>query len=139
MLERTLWLVAFSAVLLGGYLLWTRYWQQQTRTLALAAVPAQLAGLPLAAGPAILYFTTATCAQCRLQQTPALARLQQTLDPLQVIKLDAVEHSALADFYHVMTVPTTIVLDATRRPVAINHGVATTERLLTQLEPLTRS
>lgn len=139
MLERTLWLVVFSAVLAGGYLLWTRYWQQQTRTLALAAIPAQLAGLPLAAGPAVLYFTTATCAQCRLQQTPALARLQQTLDPLQVVKLDAVEHSALADFYHVMTVPTTIVLDAARRPVAINHGVATTERLLTQLEPLTRS
>jgi hypothetical protein len=39
----------------------------------------------------------------------------------------------LADYYHVMTVPTTVVLDSQRRPVAINHGVATTEQLLAQV------
>ncbi len=33
-----------------------------------------------------------------------------------------------------MTVPTTVVLDRQGRPVAVNHGLATPDRLLAQLE-----
>ncbi len=60
--------------------------------------------------------------------------MQQQRERLQVLKLDAVEHQRLADTYHIMTVPTTVVLDGQRRPVAINHGLATAERLLGQIE-----
>ena len=134
MLERLLWLAAFTLLLTAVYLVWRRHLQQQTQRLALAEVPGELTRLPLAAGPAVLYFTTETCAQCRFQQTPALARVQQQLDHLQVLKLDAVEHGGLADYYHVMTVPTTVVLDGSHRPIAINHGLATAERLLGQID-----
>ncbi len=134
MLERTLWLATFALLLTGGVLLWRRYLEQQTRRLAFAQIPSELAGLPLASGPAVLYFTTATCAQCRFQQTPALAAVQQQRHALQVLKLDAVEHQRLANIYHIMTVPTTVVLDGQRRPVAINHGLATVERLLGQID-----
>lgn len=134
MLERTLWLATFALLLTGGVLLWRRYLEQQTKRLAVAQLPTELAVLPLASGPAVLYFTTATCAQCRLQQAPALAAVQQQHSALQVIRLDAIEHQRLADTYHIMTVPTTVVLDAQRRPIAINHGLATAERLLGQID-----
>ena len=135
MFDRLIILAAFALLLATAYLLWRVRLQQQTQRLALADMggPAELAGLLLASGPAVLYFTTPTCAQCRFQQTPALAQVQERLAGLQVLKLDAVEHQRLADYYHVMTVPTTVVLDSQRRPVAVNHGVATAERLLTQL------
>ena len=134
MVERTLWLATFALLLTGGVLLWRRYLEQQTKRLAFAQIPTELAGLPLASGPAVLYFTTATCAQCRFQQTPALAAVQQQRSALQVLKLDAIENQRLADTYHIMTVPTTVVLDGQRRPVAINHGLATAERLLGQID-----
>lgn len=135
MFDRLIILAAFALLLATTYLLWRVRVQQQTQRLAAADPlgPAELAGLPLAAGPAVLYFTTPTCAQCRFQQTPALAQAQERLAGLQVLKLDAIEHQRLADYYHVMTVPATVVLDNQRRPVAINHGLATTERLLAQV------
>ncbi|HSN74106.1 MAG TPA: thioredoxin family protein [Anaerolineae bacterium] len=135
MFDRLIILAAFALLLTTAYLLWRVRLQQQTQRLAVAdpGGPAELAGLSLAAAPAVLYFTTPTCAQCRFQQTPALAQVQKQLSGLQVLKLDAIEHQQLADYYLVMTVPTTVVLDSRRRPVAINHGPATTERLLAQI------
>ncbi len=135
MFDRLIILAAFALLLATAYAVWRLRLQQQTQRLALADPhgPAELAVLLLSAAPAVLYFTTPSCAQCRFQQTPALAQVQQQLSGLQVLKLDAVEHQRLADYYHVMTVPTTVVLDSQRRPVAINHGLATTERLLAQV------
>jgi thioredoxin 1 len=135
MFDRLIILAAFTLLLATAYLLWRARLQQQTQRLAAAdpGGPAELTGLPLAAAPAVLYFTTPTCAQCRFQQTPALAQVQEKLAALQVLKLDAIEHQRLADYYRVMTVPTTVVLDSQRRPVAINHGLATSERLLAQI------
>jgi len=82
--------------------------------------------------PAVLYFTTAECAQCRLQQTPILAQLQAKVD-VAVHKLDAIEQAALAQVYGIMTVPTTVVLDTQLRPVAINHGVTPLQKLQAQI------
>jgi thioredoxin 1 len=135
MFNRLIILTAFALLLAAAYLLWRMRLQQQTQRLALAdpAGSAELAALPLAAAPAVLYFTTPTCAQCRFQQTPALAQAQERLAELQVLKLDAIEHQRLADYYHVMTVPTTVVLDSRRRLLAVNHGLATAERVLAQV------
>lgn len=135
MFDRLIILTAFALLLATAYLLWRMRVQQQTQALAGAnpSGPAELADLLLASGPAVLYFTTPTCAQCRFQQTPALAQVQECLSGLQVLKLDAIDHQRLAGYYHVMTVPTTVVLDSSRRPVAVNHGLATAERLLAQI------
>ena len=46
------------------------------------------------------------------------------------------EARTLADFYGVLTVPTTVVLDERRRPAHINHGLAPAPVLLTQVLPL---
>ncbi|MEI2688173.1 MAG: thioredoxin family protein [Anaerolineae bacterium] len=136
MFERLIILAAFM-VLLATVYLWRR-WHMQQQVQRLAAADAcsavELNNLSLVDAPAVLYFTTPTCAQCRMQQTPALAQMQQQRNGVQVLKLDAVEHQRLADYYHIMTVPTTVVLDSQRRPIAINHGLATADRLLAQVE-----
>ena len=134
MLERTIGLALFALAVAAGLALWRWRLDRQRQHLALAELPAGLAPLLPEPNPAILYFTTPTCAQCRLQQAPALAQVQRQRAGLQVIKLDAVEHDALARFYHVMTVPTTVVLDSQRRPIAINHGLAPAGRLAAQLQ-----
>ncbi len=134
MLERSIGLLVFAVTLAAGVALWRLYAAYQVQRLGHTSLPEQLASLALPGQPAVLYFTTATCAQCRLQQTPALAQVQARRQNLNLVKLDAVDQRELADFYHVMTVPTTVVLDRTGRPVAVNHGLATPDRLLAQLE-----
>ena len=85
--------------------------------------------------PAILYFTTPTCAPCKTVQRPALRRLQERLgDCLQVIEVDASARPDLADYWGVLSVPTTFIIDSQGRPRRLNHGLASAERLLKQIE-----
>ncbi len=122
MLERLL-IVAVS--LLIGVLICqgVRWWlARKTQQLAGQAVPDEVARL-LPAGPALLYFTTPTCAQCRFQQAPILSQLAKSTNVV-IHTVDAIEHEVLASFYGIMTVPTTIWLDDQQRPAAINHGLA---------------
>ncbi|MBI3960379.1 MAG: thioredoxin family protein [Chloroflexi bacterium] len=132
MIERlTILLIALA---LGGTL-WAlhRGWLRlRVRRLAVAALPASLQQLVQPGRPAILYFTTDGCVQCRLQQAPALERLAAATG-IPVYQLDAVTQSDLTSFYGVMTVPTTVVLDPERRPKAINYGLASLQKLQEQV------
>ena len=67
-----------------------------------------------------------------MQQTPILAQLQNQVDVV-VHKLDAIEQEALARFYGIMTVPTTVGLVSHLHPVAVNHGVAPLQKLQAQI------
>lgn len=131
MSERLLILALFGLLLGGVFALWRL---SQSRRLAALARRASGQG---EAGPAILYFTAPGCAQCRLQQTPILERLLTEVDaPVRLLKVDAVAEDELARAYGILTVPTTVLLDASGRPRAINHGLATAERLRAQLQDL---
>ncbi len=84
--------------------------------------------------PGIVYFTTPDCAACKAVQRPALAALQERLrGSLQVIEIDAADRPDLAKAWSVLTVPTTFVLDRDGRPRHVNQGVASTDKLATQL------
>jgi thioredoxin 1 len=129
-----LWLVIFAAAA-GGAWVALRFWQRRSlAALQQQEAPSLLDGLALG-GPALLYFNTADCGQCRFQQEPILQRLSATVAPaaLQVVPLDAIEREELARHFGIMTVPSTVLLDSTRRPVAINHGVAPLQKLQEQL------
>ncbi len=130
MLERVLIVAAIALAAALLYTLW-RHWQQR-QLQGLQEAPPALPPSVQGGKPAVLYFTTQECAQCRLQQTPILAQLQARLD-VAVHKLDAIEQRALADLYGIMTVPSTVVLNPELRPVAINRGVAPLQKLQRQI------
>lgn len=84
--------------------------------------------------PAILYFTAPNCMPCKTTQRPALQRLVEEIgDAVQIIEVDASEQIQLADYWGVLSVPTTFVIDAKGEPQQINHGVRLTDKLLNQL------
>ena len=132
MLERFLILLAVIAAAAVVYTAWRVYQRRRLLAVAAHAAPPAVAQLVDGTRPAVLYFTTPECAQCRLQQTPILSQLAAKVD-VAVHKLDAVEQEALARFYGIMTVPTTVVLDSQLRPVAVNHGVTPLPKLLAQV------
>ena len=85
--------------------------------------------------PAIVYFTTPTCAPCKTVQRPAIESLKKILgERLQVIEVDASQQPELAQDWGVLSVPTTFVIDSDGTPRHVNHGVATAEKLTHQLE-----
>lgn len=128
-LTRTLWALAIAG---GGIAI---YW------LVNRAMLARLRGKRLGLEsiqpgiPAILYFTTPSCTPCKTVQHPALKRLQVQLgDRIQVIKVDATARPDLADYWGVLSVPTTFIIDSHGRARRINHGIAGVQRLLKQIE-----
>ena len=112
------------------------------RQHALAAEPLQpvLAGdsASRASSPSrvrILAFSSAGCSQCHRLQTPALQRVLEARGPaVAVVEVDALSSPELTQHYQVLTVPTTVVLNATGRAHAVNYGFTNTQRLLEQVD-----
>ncbi|MCS7039967.1 MAG: thioredoxin family protein [Anaerolineae bacterium] len=134
MLDRLVLVVLLILLAWGGVVLWRRYQRWHLDALNRLPGPDCLADLSLRPVPAILYFTTATCSQCRLRQTPILRQLEAEWgDAVHICTVDAVAYEALARHFGILTVPSTVVLDARRRVVAINHGLAEASRLRQQI------
>lgn len=127
MIERTLLVLLFIVIGVLAYRLTTR--RQVQKAVASAAVDPLLSDVPRGT-PAIVYFTTPTCAPCRLQQTPTLGRLQQEMgDDLRVIRVDATENPEAAERWGVFSVPTTFVLNRDGQPHKVYNGVVDGETL----------
>ena len=83
----------------------------------------------------ILAFSSDDCRQCHQLQTPALKRVVEVRGELvSIVEVDAPTSPELTERYQVLTVPTTIVLDANGRAYAVNYGFANTKRLLEQVD-----
>ncbi|HEY7927183.1 MAG TPA: thioredoxin family protein [Candidatus Dormibacteraeota bacterium] len=91
---------------------------------------------PAVAGafPDILYFTGKSCTVCHVAQRPALKRLHEEITDLQVTEIDVGVDPQAARAYRVMTLPTTVVLDAAGRVSALNAGFAAETQLRTQVQ-----
>jgi thioredoxin 1 len=84
--------------------------------------------------PGVVFFTTPDCAACKTVQRPALRELEERLaGRIQIIEIDAVQSPDIASSWSVLSVPTTFVLDRDGKPLHVNHGVASTRKLLDQL------
>jgi thioredoxin-like negative regulator of GroEL len=84
--------------------------------------------------PSILYFTGASCTICHTAQKPALRALAVALaEGIEIREVDIAEEPALARQYRVMSLPTTIVLNAGGQVTDINVGFATADTLRRQL------
>jgi thioredoxin 1 len=85
--------------------------------------------------PGILYFTTPDCQVCKTTQKPALKRLEVELaGGVQIVEVDATERPELADYWGVLSVPTTFIIDGQGQPRHINHGLTGQDKLRRQIE-----
>ena len=134
--------VLVSVSLLLCVLTWSgRRFVEMRRRQALDAAPptvfsetsnAETHSLPLVR---ILAFSSANCHQCHQLQAPALKRVLEARGTrVSVIDIDAPEEPELTQRYQVLTVPTTVVLDAKGRARAVNYGFANTVKLLEQVD-----
>ena len=118
-----LWAVAVAGivVLAAACLEVVRSRRARAKTLGVTAEAAR--------EPYVLYFTGEGCTVCRTHQEPALAKL----GAVRVDKVDAIAERALADRFHVYTLPTTVVMSPEGRALHVNYGYATAPKLERQL------
>lgn len=128
-LDRVLWAITITGVLISVYWLvnWAIIARARGKSLGLENIRPGV--------PGILYFTTPTCVPCMTVQRPALADLvRQSGESIQVIEIDASVQPELANYWGVLSVPTTFIIDSQGRPRRVNHGVASADKLLNQIE-----
>jgi hypothetical protein len=131
MLERVFILLALVAL---GALAWQLLRVRQARRLRTLAVEQPFAGIVPPGRPAVVAFTLPSCVDCRARQTPALERLRTRLGPaVAVATLPADAHSGLVDRLGILTVPSTVVLDARGGVRFLNQGFADEAQLANQL------
>jgi len=57
-------------------------------------------------------------------------------DDIQLIEIDVTDQPNLTDAWGVLSLPTTFIIDSIGKPRGMNHGVATEEKLIAQLEKI---
>ena len=128
---RLVWAVGIIASGLGIYWLATR------AILARARSASRGVNIFAAGSPSILYFTTPDCVPCITVQRPALEKVKTALgEQFQVVEVNAYEQPDMAKKWGVLSVPTTIILDANGNPHHVNFGATAAEKLLKQLSEL---
>jgi hypothetical protein len=130
-------LVFVSILLL--LVVWTgRRFVEAQRRRALAAVPITSGSAEMDARLSlvhILAFSSDDCRQCHEMQIPALQRvLDARGSKVSVAEVDAPNSPELTRRYRILTLPSTVIMDAAGRPHAINYGFANTQRLLDQVD-----
>jgi thioredoxin-like negative regulator of GroEL len=132
-LERLV-ILALVGIATGGAVWMGRRFVAARRRQALAAAPL-LASARDATPVRILAFSSEECVQCRRLQMPALRRvLAAHPGAVAVEEIDAPATPALTSRYNILTVPSTVVLDAAGRARAVNYGFTSTDRLLRQVD-----
>ncbi len=125
------------AMLLIAALVWGgRLFVERQRRLALAAAPL-VGGLPGQHGNKIriLAFSSDACTQCHTLQQPVLRRLQALRgDEIEVVEVDALNSPELASRYHILTVPSTVLLNPVGEALAVNYGFTNLNKLQQQMD-----
>jgi thioredoxin-like negative regulator of GroEL len=141
----SMFIVRIGVLVLVSILLWLTVWSgrrfvEAQRRRALAATPLTSdrgdrdanASLSLVR---ILAFSSADCRQCHELQIPALQRvLEARGTKVSVAEVDAPNSPELTQRFRVLTLPSTVIMDAAGRAHAINYGFANTQRLLNQVD-----
>lgn len=84
--------------------------------------------------PAVVAFSTPSCAACHTAQKPALVQLESRSEgAVRVLEVDAAERPEVARRFGILTVPSTAVLDPSGRVTALNNGFAPASRLAEQI------
>jgi hypothetical protein len=130
-------LVLVSILLL--LVVWSgRRFVEAQRRRALAAVPLPSGDTVAHASLSlvrILAFSSDDCRQCHELQIPALQRvLDARGSKVSVAEVDAPNSPDLTQRYRILTLPSTVIMDAAGHTHAVNYGFANTQRLLDQVD-----
>jgi thiol-disulfide isomerase/thioredoxin len=130
-------LLVLFGVALAVALVWIVVRAWRARRLGALRDASPLAAVVPVGRPAVVAFSTPTCAECRTRQAPALARLRAEFgDTISVQTLAATEHPELVNQLGVLTVPATAVVDARGVVRQLNLGFADATRLAAQVRAL---
>jgi hypothetical protein len=140
-----MFIVRIVVLVLVSILLWLTVWSgrrfvEAQRRRALAATPLTSGSGDKDANASlslvrILAFSSADCRQCHELQIPALQRvLEARGTKVSVAEVDAPNSPELTQRFRVLTLPSTVIMDAAGRAHAINYGFANTQRLLDQVD-----
>jgi thiol-disulfide isomerase/thioredoxin len=131
MIERLIILAAVTAAILviwGSVRLWRAAKLRQLRD------ETPLSKVVPVGKPAIVAFSAPSCRDCYTLQAPALARLKAKVhDHVTITSLSALEYPDLVDYLGILTVPSTVVVDAKGTVKALNLGYASDVKLSEQL------
>ena len=117
MIERIGILIALAFLIAAGWAT-IRLWSSWKLRGLRAAAP--LADLAPPGRPAVIAFSTPSCAECRTRQAP-------------VRSLSALDHPDLVQKIGILTMPATVVLDSSGTVRHLNLGYASDVRLREQL------
>src|SRR2546429_3981444 len=85
----------------------------------------------------ILAFASENCHQCHTLQAPVLRRVKEAHgDVVTIIEIDASNSPQLTSHYHVLTLPTTVLLDVKGKAHAVNYGFTNAQSLLKQVDEI---
>jgi len=140
----TVFLVRVGVLVLVSIMLLLVVWSgrrfvEAQRRRALAAVPLSSRGDTNADASLslvrILAFSSDDCRQCHEMQIPALQRVLDARGSMvSVAEVDTPNSPDLAQRYRILTLPSTVIMDAAGRTHGVNYGFANTQRLLDQVD-----
>jgi thioredoxin-like negative regulator of GroEL len=86
--------------------------------------------------PTLVAFSSPSCATCHKAQLPAVGKVVQQLgaSAIRVISVDVARQPEIARAFGVLTVPSTVVMAPAGHVIAINQGLAATNKLVQQLQ-----
>lgn len=136
MFERILILLLLLLIMSASWC-FTQLWRARKQRLRDAIAP--FADLAPLGRPAVIGFSTPFCAECYTRQAPALARLAVTLGDVATVRsVPALDHPELVRRVGVLTVPATVVVDASGRVRHLNLGYVSDDMLRKQLMEIDR-
>jgi hypothetical protein len=131
MIERVLIFAALVLAIVAGWGL-VRVWRAWKLRQLRSASP--LAAIVPTGRPAVVAFSTPSCAECRTRQAPALARLiAEVGDAVAIRSLSALDYPDLVQRIGILTVPATVVLDEAGAVRHLNLGYTSDTKLREQL------
>jgi len=137
-LERVVVLLLLTGGLALGVALVRWYAAQRTRTVQAQPghVLLETLGTRVDGRLTLVQFSTPSCAACHTAQAPAVAAVEERIGAtqLRVLHVDAAHQPEIASAFGILTVPSTVVLDPGGRVAAVNHGFASTQQLVRQLQ-----
>ena len=131
MLERFLILFLLALAIAAGWGL-LRLWREWKLRRLRAEAP--LTAVAPLGRPAVVAFSTPSCAECRTRQAPALERLAASLGTSATVRsISALDYPELVGKIGILTVPATVVVDADGTVRHLNLGYASDARLREQV------